>query len=1179
MTDAARRVEQLEAELRLLRERDAAAQSEITALRQREAAFDLERAEAAEQQTALAEVLRVIASSPIDLDGVLHTVARTARQLCGADGAGVEQREGDRLWTRATDFSSTIPVSFELTHQRGTTVSRTSASGCAFLEGRTVHVPDIDAVADQFPESHEAAHRNGWRARVSAPLLHGDRAIGVLSLVSFEPRPFTDRQIALLETFADQAVIAIENARLFEELEQRNHELNEALEQQTATAEVLRVIASAPTSRQEVLETIVRTAARLSNAEDGHIQERQGDVLMVVASHGSRTELITAEVRRQGWRGNPIVPTTIAGRTFLEKRTIHIPDVPAAVATEYPDSWLVGQQVQVTVPLMRMGEAIGLLVLHRFERRPFTEDEIRLIETFADQAVIAIENARLFVELQESHRQVTEALEQQTATADILRVIATSPTDAQPVLDAVVESARRLSDSERVLLGLVGADHLRVVAKAGTPLGTADIGTIVYLSERRGSTRALLERRTIHVRDTSDPFARAEFPDSPDHPGIARLNVPLIHNDVVVGGLILYRATNRAYSAREISLVETFADQAAIAVANARLFQEIEQRNRELTEALERQTATAEVLRVIASSPTNLQAVLDAITESAARLCGTEIALLFRIEGEAMRVAATFGTLVRGLERGTRIPMDHTSGTGRAILERRTIHIADAAALPDEYSTTREFQKAGGYRTYVATPLMREGIPIGTLNVARMEMRPLTDPQIELLKTFADQAVIAIENVRLFQEIQDRTQELARSVDELQALSAVSQTVSSSLDFQEVLTTIVSHAVRLSEADAGTIYELDEETATFAPRASDRMPLDLLMTVQQDRLRLSDDNLVGLAAMLGRAEQRSDILLNPGVASQPVFDALRRAGFRALLVVPLIRERRVVGALVIRRKTPGLFPDAVVELLQTFASQSVLAIENARLFQQVEEKSRELEIASRHKSQFLANMSHELRTPLNAIIGYSEMLQEEAEEIGEEAFIPDLQRVNVAGKHLLGLINDILDLSKIEAGRMDLYLETFSIPDLVRDVVSIVQPLVEKNGNTLAVSCTGDLGTMHGDQTKVRQALFNLLSNASKFTDHGTIRLTVERDADDGVAFGVADTGIGMTEEQLGRLFAAFSQAEASTRSRYGGTGLGLSISRHFCRLMGGDLTVESTYGRGSTFTVLLPATVLAASS
>jgi signal transduction histidine kinase len=300
-------------------------------------------------------------------------------------------------------------------------------------------------------------------------------------------------------------------------------------------------------------------------------------------------------------------------------------------------------------------------------------------------------------------------------------------------------------------------------------------------------------------------------------------------------------------------------------------------------------------------------------------------------------------------------------------------------------------------------------------------------------------------------------------------------------------------------------------------------------------------------------------------------------GQRTILAVPLVDDGTPFGYLgLIHRPEPRPFSDQEIALVETFAHQAVIAIQNARLFGALQAANRQLADASQHKSQFLANMSHELRTPLNAIIGYSEMLQEEAEEIGEETLIPDLQKVNAAGKHLLRLINDILDLSKIEAGRMDLFPEMFEVGGLVRDVEAIVQPLVDKNGNTLVVNCPNGLGTMHADQTKLRQALFNLLSNAAKFTDHGTITLRVTRGGGKGggVTFAVADTGIGMTEEQLGRLFEAFSQAEASTQRQYGGTGLGLAISRHFCRLMGGDLTVESTYGQGSTFTMRLPTMV-----
>ena len=488
---------------------------------------------------------------------------------------------------------------------------------------------------------------------------------------------------------------------------------------------------------------------------------------------------------------------------------------------------------------------------------------------------------------------------------------------------------------------------------------------------------------------------------------------------------------------------------------------ESEHRDRALSESLEQQRATAEVLRVIASSPTDLQPVLDAIVASAQRLTDADTSILLRVEGDVLcGVATSMPHSSRNAFVGQRRPIDPSSPVGQAALERRTIRVDDFAALGDGlHPASVEAQRRVGFRSYVATPLTYEGSVIGVLGVYRREVRPFSDAHVTLLEMFSNQAVIAIENTRLFEELQSANSQLAE--------------------------------------------------------------------------------------------------------------------------------------------------------------------------------------ASQHKSAFLANMSHELRTPLNAIIGYSEMLQEEAEDTGEGAFLPDLQRINAAGKHLLGLINDILDLSKIEAGRIDLFVEPFEIGELVQSVQAIVQPLVAQNGNTLVVICPDDIGEMHADLTKVRQTLFNLLSNAAKFTERGTITLTVRTSAGrlglgldrrdtrepaptaegsvgagsqdpspsgpnpnlpassvpipasshsnlphpprpDGavdypnpplVTFAVSDTGIGMTQEQLGRLFEAFSQAEASTSRQYGGTGLGLAISRHFCRLMGGDLTVESVYGQGSTFTVRLPVT------
>jgi signal transduction histidine kinase len=490
------------------------------------------------------------------------------------------------------------------------------------------------------------------------------------------------------------------------------------------------------------------------------------------------------------------------------------------------------------------------------------------------------------------------------------------------------------------------------------------------------------------------------------------------------------------------------------------------------------------------------------------------------------------------------------------MLERRTIHVPDVGSDRD-YPIGTMIQRHGA-RSVLSVPMLRDETLLGVISVLKVELQPFTRREIELVETFADQAVIAIENARLFRELQDR-------VGELQALGDVSQAVSSTLDLETVLTTIVTRASDLSGSDAGGIYEYDDADEQFHLRATHRLSDEVIRAGMAEPIRLGDGVIGGSAA-------RREPVQAPDISDQGAYifrlrEVLLSSSFRAILGLPLLREGRVLGGLVLLRNSPGVFPAEVVALLQTFATQSALAIDNARLYRAVEE-------ATRHKSEFLANMSHELRTPLNAIIGYSEMLQEEAEDLGEVSLVPDLRKVNAAGKHLLGLINDILDLSKIEAGKMDLFPEDFSVPDLVRDVAAIVKPLVEKNANTLVIACGDDLGSMRADLTKVRQALFNLLSNATKFTERGTITLRVAREPDDYLTFAVSDTGIGMTEEQMGRLFEAFSQAEASTRSRYGGTGLGLAISRQFCRLMGGDIVVESEPGRGSTFTARLPAVV-----
>jgi signal transduction histidine kinase/CheY-like chemotaxis protein len=426
-------------------------------------------------------------------------------------------------------------------------------------------------------------------------------------------------------------------------------------------------------------------------------------------------------------------------------------------------------------------------------------------------------------------------------------------------------------------------------------------------------------------------------------------------------------------------------------------------------------------------------------------------------------------------------------------------------------------------------------------------------------------------HANLEKKVELRTQELAQSVEELRALGEVSQTINSTLDLETVLSAIVSKAAQLSGTEAGAIYVLDEGTKEFQLSATFGMREDMIAAVRNMHAEISE--AVGLLTETHEPSQHPDLRDLP---HNPVNDTILDAGYRARLLVPLMRSGDVIGALVVRRKEPGEFAKNTIELLQTFAAQSVLAIQNARLFHEIQDKGRQLESASQHKSQFLANMSHELRTPLNAIIGLTDMMVNNAPRFGTEKALEPLRRVHRAGTHLLGLINQVLDLSKIEAGKLELSLESISILPLVEEVVGTARPLAEQNKNTLSVECPRDLPPIEADAMRLRQIILNLLSNACKFTKAGNIKLqvtTAVREGQQFAEFAVIDTGIGMTPEQIGKLFQEFSQADASTARQYGGTGLGLAISRRLCQMMGGDVTVTSEIGKGSSFVVRLPAT------